>query len=169
MCLKSKVYPINAQKRLAPSRGAVRSGQRRSEMSENPTFAPVNAPQFTARWRGWEVRAARPHPTIPMIAAPLPQESVSAITSLHRSLPQFSDVTRPPPPHPNPGIATWCQSHTSTRRSDRSRTDHGSSIRARLRLADMRRQRNCPAQNTRNADTYGKPTRKPKRCRGNGN
>ena len=51
-----------------------------------------------------------------------------------------------PPPHPNPGIAPRCQSHASPHRSNQSRTDRGSSSRARLRLADLRRPGNCPAQ-----------------------
>ena len=48
---------------------------------------------------------------------------------------QAAAIDYPPPPHPNPGIAPRCQRHTSTRGSDRSPTDQGSSIRAGLRLA----------------------------------
>ena len=75
--------------------------------------------------------------------------SLARISQRHQPTSCRNPTSTPPdprPPHPNPGIAPRCQSHTSARRSDQSRTGQGSSIRVRLRLADLRRPGDCPAQ-----------------------
>jgi len=70
---------------------------------------------------------------------------------------QRSSPARPHPHKPSPAAASEptnrhvMMGHASTPKSDQSRTDQGSSIRARLRLADLRRPGGLPGAKTQDA------------------
>ncbi len=127
-----------------------------AEAIESVSFFRHGCPEFMAEWNGWGFAPlpvtprdiSCPQPPTTAIAAPVLQESVAPPP------PARHTFANHPPPHPNPGIAPRCQSHTSTSRSDQPRTDQGSSIRARLRLSDMQHLRDCPAQDPRERGLY---------------
>ena len=100
MCLKSKAYLINAQKRLTSSRGH-NTGARGGWDMRGHHFRARECPAIPCEvdWCGG--RGCPPtHPT-PAIAAPVPQESVSTITPPHHPC-------RNSPSHHQAGVRRRC-------------------------------------------------------------